>query len=37
MSRRRRRRSRYWGTREDEEITLSASSGAFTSIKVLLR
>ena len=37
MSRRRRRRSRYWGTRVDEELTLSASSGACTSIKELLR
>jgi hypothetical protein len=32
-----RRRSMYWGTREDEELTLSASSGACTSIKALLR
>jgi hypothetical protein len=37
MTSRRRRRSRYWGTREDEEFTLSASSGACTVIKTLLR
>ncbi len=37
MSRRRTRRSRYWGTRVDEELTLSSSSGDCTSIKSLLR